>query len=172
MTDKIVSDDVKVVKREDHRCAYCGGNADTIDHIIPQFQDGSHNPDNLAWACRPCNSRKGARTPEEAGMILTMYPESAVSEPYPAGYKRGYAIPPIDPEYRQNEAIPATIVHRVIDPRSESDPGYYARLSEVAGMNRLVNAYMLISPADRQRVNCFINRVLEDEYAANIDEVQ
>lgn len=156
-----------------HRCAYCGGwNADTIDHIIPQFRGGSHDPTNLVWACRSCNSSKGARTPAQAGMTLVMYPESVVSEPYDPGYKRGYAIPPIDPAYRQNEARPAAIVHRVTDPRAERDPEYYARLSEVSGMDRLVNAYMLISPEDRQRVNSFINRVLEEEYAANIDEVQ
>lgn len=105
-------------------------------------------------------------------MTLIMYPESVVSEPYDAKYRRGYAIPPIDPAYRQNEATPAAIVHRVTDPRTERDPEYYARLAEVAGMDRLVNAYMLISPEDRQRVNNFINQVLEEEYAATIDEVQ
>ena len=75
-----------------HKRAYCGEqNANTIDHIIPQLQNGSHDPVNLVWACRPCNSRKGGRTPEQAGMILTMYPESIVKEPYRSHQKQRIA---------------------------------------------------------------------------------
>jgi hypothetical protein len=66
-----------------YRCGYCGmWVANTIDHIIPQSQNGSHDPVNLVWACKSCNCKKGARTPEQAGMILTMYPESIVKESY------------------------------------------------------------------------------------------
>ena len=39
-------------------CSYCGGSADTIDHIVPLARGGSHVSDNLAAACRLCNQRK------------------------------------------------------------------------------------------------------------------
>ena len=52
-------------------CRYCGGDDDlTIDHIVPRCQGGGDELRNLAVACRPCNSRKGGRTPEQAGMVL------------------------------------------------------------------------------------------------------
>ena len=41
--------------------------ADTIDHVKPLRRGGSNWPANLRPACRPCNSRKGARWPFELG---------------------------------------------------------------------------------------------------------
>lgn len=44
------------------RCAYCEeAKARTIDHVIPLSRGGAHCADNVVPACRPCNSRKGAR---------------------------------------------------------------------------------------------------------------
>lgn len=42
-------------------CVYCGGPADTLDHIEPLSAGGDHDWTNLAGACRPCNSRKERR---------------------------------------------------------------------------------------------------------------
>lgn len=39
-------------------CAYCGGEATTLDHIVPLSDGGTHDWDNLTPACKPCNSRK------------------------------------------------------------------------------------------------------------------
>ncbi len=39
-------------------CAYCGGQADTLDHIVPVASGGTSAWDNLTAACRSCNSRK------------------------------------------------------------------------------------------------------------------
>jgi len=59
-----------VFARDDHRCQYCGGHADSIDHVIPRSRGGGHEWENLVAACRPCNLTKRDRTPEEAGMRL------------------------------------------------------------------------------------------------------
>lgn len=58
-------------------CRYCGDpvSADlTIDHVIPRCQGGGDDLNNLVVACRSCNSRKGGRTPEQAGMSLRLVP--------------------------------------------------------------------------------------------------
>ena len=57
-----------VFARDDHRCQYCGGTADSIDHIMPRSRGGQHIWENVAAACRPCNLSKRDRTPDEAGM--------------------------------------------------------------------------------------------------------
>lgn len=43
-------------------CCYCGSTAHlSADHLIPTARGGSNSGDNLVWACRSCNSSKGAR---------------------------------------------------------------------------------------------------------------
>jgi len=63
-----------VFARDDHRCQYCGGVADSIDHVMPRSRGGMHVRENVTAACRPCNLRKRDRTPEEAGMRLASQP--------------------------------------------------------------------------------------------------
>ena len=48
-----------VLQRDGWRCAYCGGPADTVDHLVPYSRSGDNAMDNLVAACRSCNSRKG-----------------------------------------------------------------------------------------------------------------
>lgn len=58
--------EIRALKAEyDNRCAYCGEEATTLDHVVPLSRDGAHSIDNIVPACRPCNSGKHARTPEE-----------------------------------------------------------------------------------------------------------
>jgi len=59
-----------VFARDDHSCQYCGGPADSIDHVLPRSRGGGHDWENLVAACRRCNLAKRDRTPEEAGMRL------------------------------------------------------------------------------------------------------
>lgn len=60
-----------VFERDGRACRYCGSEeALSIDHVVPRCQGGLDNSDNLVVACRSCNSRKGGRTPEQAGMVL------------------------------------------------------------------------------------------------------
>ena len=59
-----------IFMRDEHRCQYCGGHADSIDHVMPRSRGGEHIWENVAAACRPCNLAKRDRTPDEAGMRL------------------------------------------------------------------------------------------------------
>lgn len=60
-----------VYERDGKACRYCGASEDlTIDHVLPRCQGGGDGAENLAVACRACNSRKGGRTPAQAGMVL------------------------------------------------------------------------------------------------------
>ncbi|GAA3839310.1 HNH endonuclease [Saccharothrix violaceirubra] len=68
-----------VLRRDGHRCAYCGGPADTVDHITPLSRGGERTSWLNTVACcgraaRSCNSRKGDRLPAEAGMRLLVTP--------------------------------------------------------------------------------------------------
>lgn len=62
--------------RDGHRCQYCGGLADSLDHVVPRSRGGQHTWENVAAACRPCNLRKRDRTPAEAGMKLARPPQA------------------------------------------------------------------------------------------------
>ena len=61
-----------ILKRDDHICQYqgCTRRATTVDHVIPRCQGGKSTWGNLVACCKECNSRKGGRTPQEAGMVL------------------------------------------------------------------------------------------------------
>lgn len=58
---------LEVFERDGHACQYCGDGDDlTCDHIIPLVRGGTNDLDNLATACRACNSSKGDKLfPEE-----------------------------------------------------------------------------------------------------------
>ena len=62
--------------RDRYTCQYCGrASRDlTIDHVIPRLQGGRHVWENLVSACKACNHRKAARTPDEAHMKLRTIP--------------------------------------------------------------------------------------------------
>lgn len=62
--------------RDGHECQYCGGFADSIDHVMPRSRGGLHEWENVAAACRRCNLAKRDRTPEEAGMPLAQLPRA------------------------------------------------------------------------------------------------
>ncbi|MEL6670656.1 MAG: HNH endonuclease [Bacteroidota bacterium] len=64
-----------VMKRDGFQCQYCGSRDRlTLDHVIPRAQGGRTSWTNLVVACQPCNSEKGDRLPEEAGMSLRYPP--------------------------------------------------------------------------------------------------
>ena len=65
-------------KRDGYQCQYCGvrpgTGALTIDHVMPRSRGGATDWLNCVVSCVRCNVRKGARTPDEAGLILHRHP--------------------------------------------------------------------------------------------------
>ena len=63
-----------VLRRDSHRCGYCGVTANTIDHVLPRSRGGKDSWENLIACCLKCNNIKGDRTPEEMKWSLRMTP--------------------------------------------------------------------------------------------------
>ncbi len=63
-----------VLVRDQHRCAYCGRRATTVDHIVPRAHGGGDTWLNTVASCAEDNHRKADRTPEQAGMELLRRP--------------------------------------------------------------------------------------------------
>ena len=74
-----------IYRRDDYCCQYCGNafaTADlTFDHVVPAAAGGRKVWENIVTACVPCNRKKGAQTPEEAGMTLRRVPRKPASSP-------------------------------------------------------------------------------------------
>ena len=65
-----------IMKRDAYQCLYCGSTKNlTLDHMIPKSRGGDSSWTNLVTACMRCNTRKGDRTPEEAGLTLKQKPK-------------------------------------------------------------------------------------------------
>jgi hypothetical protein len=69
---------VNIYARDKYTCQYCRevraiGEL-TYDHVVPRRLGGRTEWTNIVTACQDCNLRKGARTPEQAGMALKARP--------------------------------------------------------------------------------------------------
>jgi len=83
---------IRVLKRDGYICAYCGGDATQVDHVIPRKVGGGHDLDNLVACCAPCNSAKGAKEglflgagstpPVFSACISTMRSETMLDSPF------------------------------------------------------------------------------------------
>ena len=66
-----------VLNRDYHTCQYCGRRLPSaelsLDHVLPRSRGGRTTWENIVAACKPCNHRKGNRTPGEAHM-RTLHP--------------------------------------------------------------------------------------------------
>lgn len=82
--------------RDNHQCQYCGQPRPTgqlsLDHVIPRSHGGKTTWENIVCSCLQCNSRKGGRTPAQAGMKLLTKPIKPRSNP-------SMSIPLDDPRY-------------------------------------------------------------------------
>ncbi|MFI5086425.1 MAG: HNH endonuclease [Actinomycetales bacterium] len=63
-----------VLRRDNHRCAYCGRSASTVDHVQPRSRGGGDSWENLVACCLRCNNAKGNHTPGEMGWKLKANP--------------------------------------------------------------------------------------------------
>lgn len=67
-----------IYARDGYTCQYCRHEKDvddlTFDHVVPVAHGGRRDWSNITTACVECNRRKGARTPEQAGMTLWRRP--------------------------------------------------------------------------------------------------
>jgi 5-methylcytosine-specific restriction endonuclease McrA len=86
--------------RDRCNCQYCGNAFPqkqlNLDHVVPLSRGGASSWDNVVCACIACNTKKGARTPLQAGMQLIRRPKK------PAGHPmwRGNWIGPCPEEWR------------------------------------------------------------------------
>ena len=64
-----------VLRRDAHRCGYCGKSANTIDHVIPKSRGGQDSWENLVACCLRCNNAKSDKTPQEMGWELRVTPK-------------------------------------------------------------------------------------------------
>ena len=63
-----------LMHRDRFRCAYCGGKADTVDHVVPRSRGGQHTWENCVACCSTCNHRKADRLLAELGWTLHLAP--------------------------------------------------------------------------------------------------
>ena len=92
--------------RDNMTCMYCGHRDITLrtltrDHVIPlaiwRRQKHSKTPTdwlNIVTCCRSCNTRKGNRTPAQAGMKLRMEPFEPTAHNYIRGFNPWMVIDP------------------------------------------------------------------------------
>lgn len=74
-----------VLRRDNYECAYCGGKANTVDHVLPKWQGNALTWNNAVAACAKCNNKKGGRSPEEAGMKMRF-------RPYTPNFEQAYRL--------------------------------------------------------------------------------
>lgn len=63
-----------LMHRDRYRCAYCGGRAETIDHVVPRSRGGQHSWENCVACCSRCNHRKADRLLVELNWRLRVVP--------------------------------------------------------------------------------------------------
>ncbi len=77
---KVILTRKNILIRDKNTCQYCGKvfppSELTIDHIIPRSKGGQTKWDNVVACCKKCNSKKGQKTPWEAGMTLVRKPSA------------------------------------------------------------------------------------------------
>jgi 5-methylcytosine-specific restriction endonuclease McrA len=63
-----------VFARDGHRSQYCGGRAESLDHVHPRSRGGEHIWENVVACCRRCNMNKRDHLLAETSMRLTRPP--------------------------------------------------------------------------------------------------
>ena len=64
--------------RDFHTCQYCGGVAESVDHIIPKSKGGEHVWSNVVACCKKCNLIKADKDLLHTRLKLIKTPEHPV----------------------------------------------------------------------------------------------
>ena len=77
-----------VRERDGNRCQYTGTllrpEEGSLDHVVPRSRGGPNTWENLVWASKAVNTRKGNRLPHEAGLKLLTVPRAPKEVPVTA----------------------------------------------------------------------------------------
>ena len=67
-----------ILVQYNHSCAYCGKHDTEVgalakEHVMPLSRGGGFTALNIVPACKSCNAKKGAKTPEEVGFSIKRF---------------------------------------------------------------------------------------------------
>jgi 5-methylcytosine-specific restriction endonuclease McrA len=84
-------------ERDGNRCQYTGRalrpDEGSLDHVVPRSRGGKNAWENLVWAGKDVNARKGNRLPQEAGLKLLKTPRAPKELPASATIRNAHCIP-------------------------------------------------------------------------------
>jgi 5-methylcytosine-specific restriction endonuclease McrA len=84
-------------ERDGNRCQYTGRvlrpDEGSLDHVVPRSRGGKNAWENLVWAGKDVNARKGNRLPHEAGLKLLSVPRAPKELPASALIRNAHGIP-------------------------------------------------------------------------------
>ena len=77
-TTKVRFSRLNIYSRDSNTCQYCARQLPrtelNLDHVTPRARGGRTTWENVVCCCIPCNLKKGAKLPAEAGMKLLRAP--------------------------------------------------------------------------------------------------
>jgi 5-methylcytosine-specific restriction endonuclease McrA len=83
-------------ERDGNRCQYTGRvlrlEEGSLDHVVPRSRGGKNAWENLVWAGKEVNARKGNRLPHEAGLKLLKVPRAPRELPASALIRNAHGI--------------------------------------------------------------------------------
>lgn len=83
-------------ERDGSRCQYTGrvlrADEGNLDHVVPRSRGGADSWENLVWAAREVNTRKGNRLPHEAGLQLLRTPSAPKEVPVTALIRNTHGV--------------------------------------------------------------------------------
>lgn len=84
-------------ERDGNRCQYTGRvlrpEEGSLDHVLPRSRGGQDTWENLVWADKDVNTRKGNRLPHEAGLKLLSVPRAPKEQLVTALIRNSHSIP-------------------------------------------------------------------------------
>jgi 5-methylcytosine-specific restriction endonuclease McrA len=83
-------------ERDGNRCQYTGRvlrpDEGSLDHVVPRSRGGKNTWENLVWAGKDVNARKGNRLPHEAGLKPLSVPRAPKELPATSLIRNAHGI--------------------------------------------------------------------------------